>query len=133
MFSSKPLPSAVSKIQQQRAELRDDRRTKAEIRALHGHRCAVCRRKGSLEVHEEKRRGAGGLVSLQNSYPACVPPTGACHRLLQTRHVLAEMADGAEVFDAQRPLRFLMPQRVADVVFPNGQIPAHVHVVPEGV
>lgn len=133
MRLAKPLPRAALKLAKRRQAQKDDRAVKATIRAFHGHRCAVCRKRGSLEVHEQKRRGAGGVVSLENSYPVCVLPTGACHDLLQSRHIEAEMADGAEAFDARRPLKFTMGQRVADLVFPSGQIPAHVHVIPEGV
>jgi hypothetical protein len=128
----KPLPRAVRKLQAARADVRDDRKVKAEIRAFHGHRCCVCLKKGSLEVHEEKRRGAGGPVSLRNSYTACVLPTGACHHLLQYRHIYAERVDGEEPFDATMPLRFTMSRSVADAVFPSGHVPRHVHVLPEG-
>jgi hypothetical protein len=131
-YLSKPLPRAALKLEKRRLSRKDDRAIKAEIRAYHGHRCKVCRKRGNLEVHEEKRRGAGGLVSLVNSYPVCVLPTGACHDLLQSRHIEAEMADGSETFDARKPLRFVMGQRVADIVFPSGRIPEHVTVIPEG-
>jgi len=126
----KPLPRAVEKVQTAKQELRDDRASRHEVRVYHGFRCNVCLRKGAIEVHERKRRGAGGLVSLKNSFLACVPPTGACHRLLQVREIQDEMADGSEDFDARKPIRFVMSQRVADVVFPHGRIPTHIHVQP---
>ena len=128
----KPLPRAVEKVRQAKADQKDDRVRKHVIREFHNFRCCVCGKKGSIEVHEEKRRGAGGEVSLKNSYLACVPKTGACHRLLQDRFIYAEMADGSDQFDATKPLRFTMSQRVADAVFPHGQLPKHVHVIPEG-
>jgi hypothetical protein len=128
----KPLPRAVQKIKAHKDERKDDRVRKHVIRAFHEFRCSVCGKKGSIEVHEEKRRGAGGEVTLVNSYLACVPPTGACHALLQDRFIYAEMADGSEDFDARKPMRFSMSQRVADAVFPQGRIPAHCHVIPEG-
>lgn len=130
MMFPKPLPRAVEKVKAHKADQKDDRVRKHVVRTYHGFRCCVCGKKGSIEVHEEKRRGAGGEVSLQNSYLACVPPTGACHALLQNRHICAE-TDGPE-FDATRNLRFSMSQRVADAVFPHGQLPKHVHVIPDG-
>ena len=133
MMFPKPLPRAVEKVQNHREDRKYDRVNKHAIRVYHAFRCSVCGKKGAIEVHEEKRRGAGGVVSLSNSYLACVPPTGACHRLLQTRAIQAEMLDGSDVFDARKPILFTMSQRVADVVFPRGPIPKHVHVLREGV
>lgn len=129
----KPLPRAVAKARKARMESNDDRKSKAEIRAFHGHRCTCCLRKGSLEVHEEKRRGAGGIVSLQNSYLACVPPTGACHALLQRRFISCERKDSQEPFDAREPLLFTMSARVLNEAFPGWTPLPHWHVIPEGI
>ena len=128
MLSTKPLPRSLLRRADLRAKQRDDEAIKAQVRARDKHRCRVCGRK-PVDVHEEKRRGAGGSVSLVNSFAA----DRACHDLLQGRHMYAEMADGSEKFDANRNLRFVTSQRVADLLWANGQIPKHVHVLPEGV
>src|SRR5438876_19155 len=113
----KPLPRAAEKLLKDREARVDDRASKHAIRVYHGFRCCVCLKKGTIEVHEQHRRGAGGVVSLSNSFLACAPPTGACHRLLQVRDIEAEMRDGSPIFDARNPLKFSMGQRIADIVF----------------
>jgi hypothetical protein len=129
----KPLPRATSKVARVKRAVSEDKKAKAEIREFHGQRCTCCQRKGYLEVHEEKRRGAGGVVSLQNSYLACVPPTGSCHALLQQRHIYAERKDGREPFDATKPLRFTMSRRVLNQVFGGWTPLKHWHVLPDGL
>lgn len=127
MLSTKPLPRSLLRRADLRAKQRYDESIKAQVRARDKHKCRVCGRK-PVDVHEEKRRGAGGSISLVNSYAA----DRACHDLLQYRHMYAEMADGSDKFDANKPLRFVTSQKVADLLWANGQVPSHVHVVPGG-
>jgi hypothetical protein len=127
MLSSKPLPRSALKFAAKRQAQRDDRAIKAQIKARDQYRCRVTGSRDVLDVHEEKRRGAGGKVSLANSYTV----TRVAHDLLQSRHIVAEQ-DG-ETFDANLPIRFVTSQKVADLLFPSGRIPPQVHVIPEGV
>src|SRR5690606_24714483 len=127
MLSTKPLPRSLRKLAAKRDAAKAEREVKAAVKARDGFRCRVCLRKGPVDCHEEKRRGAGGNVSLANSYAVC----RICHDLLQSRHIAAEQ--DRELFDASQPIRFLTTRQVADLVWPSGNIPAHVHVIPEGV
>jgi hypothetical protein len=127
MLSTKPLPRRLVKLAEKRQAQKDDRAIKADVRARDKFRCRVTGSREALDVHEEKRRGAGGKVSLQNSYTV----TRVAHDLLQSRHIVAEQ-DG-ETFDANLPIRFVTSQKVADLLFPSGRIPPQVHVIPEGV
>lgn len=125
----KPLPRQVAKRAKNRQRVRDDDRARNEVRRHWKFRCRVCGRRTGI-VHEHKRRGAGGVVSLQNSFLACdVPNDGICHPLLQGRHIMPVMADGSEVFDAREPLIFEMPESVAALVFEDNPIPPHVRIV----
>jgi len=125
----KPLPVAAVRLTKGRAELRDDRREKAAVKTRDSYRCRLCKRKDGVDCHEHIRRGAGGQVELRNSFTLC----RACHALVQTRHVGVEMSDGSADFDASQPLLFTMTLKVADLLFPRGDIPLHVHIIREGV
>lgn len=106
-----------------------EERMRGEIRRRDGYRCRVCGRPTKV-VHEEKRRGAGGLVSQENSYCACdVLDGGVCHPLLQTRRIYAVMASGAEDFDAREDLVFEMSEGIAERAFEGRPRPAHVRIV----
>ena len=118
----KPMPKLLDKRQEQREARRVDRVLKADIKARDGHKCRCCGRRDHLEVHERKTRGAGGVVSRQNSLTVCA----ACHRLAQQYRILIE----GQTCDGK--LTFSMSQRIADAVFPHGQIPPQVHIIPEG-
>jgi hypothetical protein len=123
------LPHAITRRRRQRQETREDRRARDEIRQLDQFRCRVCGRRTSV-VHEEKRRGAGGPVSPENSYLACDLDTGGvCHPLLQNRHIYAVMANGADAFDAREDLVFEMTEKVAAIAFEGRERPAHVRIV----
>lgn len=125
----KPLPHKVTKRADQRQASRDDNEARKEIRALDGHRCRVCGRKTNV-VHEQKRRGAGGKVSPDNSYLACdVIDGGVCHPLLQRYRIYARMASGAEEFNAREDLVFEMTQKIAELVFERRALTAHVRIV----
>lgn len=81
-------------------------------------------------MHEHKTRGAGGRVSLPNSFCACdAGDGGLCHPLLQRDDILPVMADGSEAFNATEALEFEMTDRVAAKVFPDGRILARVRIV----
>ena len=125
----KPLPRAVDRRQQKRDDEREDRRARIEVRKHGRYRCRVSGRKTSV-VHEEKRRGAGGRVSLENSYLACdVDDGGLCHPLLQRRLMYAVMANGSEHFDAREDLVFEMTEKIAQLAFEHRPRPAHVRIV----
>lgn len=124
----KPLPRAYTKLLRQRQDRREVEAIKREIRARDHHECRCCNRRNPLEVHEHKRRGAGGDVSLVNSFTLC----RACHSLIQTRHIQVEMADGLTTFDANFPLRFLVPKDIAKTLLPV-YVPAQVTVVDDEI
>lgn len=125
----KPLPRAIEKLRKQKTTSRDDERARNKVRAHWREKCRVCGRRTRV-VHEEKRRGAGGPVSLANSYLACdVINGGACHPLLQNRFIYARMANGADEFDAQEDLVFEMTEKIAVIVFDKRARPAHVRIV----
>ncbi len=77
----KPLPRSLLKRQQAREALRDDRKAKAEVKAADGYRCRCCGSKDGVDCHEHKRRGAGGAITLANSYALC----RVCHDLMTRR------------------------------------------------
>jgi hypothetical protein len=107
----------------------EERRAREAVRRSDARRCRVCYRR-SASVHEEKRRGAGGRVTLANSFVACeVSDGGGCHPLLQARLIRAVMADGSEEFNARGSLEFEMTKAIANRVFPGGVCPAHVRIV----
>lgn len=125
----KPLPRQVDQRMRNRDLAREDHRARQQVRQFWKYRCRVCGRKTGV-VHEDKRRGAGGVVSLQNSFLACdVPNDGVCHGLLGTRHITPVMANGAEVFDAREELVFEMTEDVAAIVFEKRPRPAHIRIV----
>ncbi len=129
MGFQKPLPRAVDRVRKRRRGDRDDERARQEVRQHWRFRCRVCGRKTSV-VHENKRRGAGGRVSLANSFLACdVDDGGTCHPLLQGRFIYPVMASGSEVFDAREELVFEMTEKVAQIVFERRPRPAHVRIV----
>lgn len=81
-------------------------------------------------MHENKRRGAGGQVSLENSFQACdVLDGGLCHPLLGTRRIEPVMANGAEEFDANEDLVFEMTAATAQRVFGDRYRPVRVRLV----
>jgi len=126
----KPLPRAVDKRAKRRTAAAADQRARKAVREHWRYRCRVCGRRTSV-VHEQKRRGAGGLVSLQNSYLACsVDDGGVCHDLLQLYRIVAVMASDRDApFDASEDLVFEMPEAIAELVFENRPRPAHVRIV----
>ena len=119
----KPTPHILTKMLRQRQDRREDEAIKREIRVRDHHTCRCCNRDGR-EVHEHKRRGAGGVVSLTNSMTLCK----VCHSLIGDRYIQVEMADGLKTFDANFPLRFLVPKDIAKTLLPK-YIPAQVTVI----
>ena len=112
-----------------RAREREEDIARAQVRLFWNFRCRVCGRQTST-VHEHKRRGAGGKVSLTNSFLACdLQDGGVCHPLLQDRYVNPRMANGAETFDASAGLIFEMNWRAAKLIFGSRSLPAHVRIV----
>lgn len=128
----KPLPRAVKKRQAKRDAAAADERARKAVRAHWHYRCRVCGRRTSV-VHEEKRRGAGGAVSLANSYLACdVDDNGVYHPLLQQYRIYAVMASDRDTpFDASEDLVFEMSEAIATIVFERRPRPAHVRIVQE--
>jgi len=123
----KPLPRKVQKRSKRRVEKRDDEAARKKVREYWGFKCCVCKRKTST-VHEEKRRGAGGEVSLRNSYLACDEiDGGVCHPLLQSRDIYAVCP--GEIFDARKIERFEMTKAIAALVFERRARPASVRIV----
>ena len=57
------------------------RAAKAAVKSRDGDICRRCGIDYGLDVHELKRRGAGGRVSTENSVTLC----RRCHRLIQDR------------------------------------------------
>jgi hypothetical protein len=129
MPSLKPLPRQVDRRHKHRHDHRADEAARREVRKHWKFRCRICGRKTSV-VHEHKRRGAGGEVSLQNSYLACDESDGGlCHPLAQSRHIQPVMVNCADVFDAREDLVFEMTAKVAQLVFERRSLPAHVRIV----
>lgn len=128
MRHDKPLPRAFTQRIKQRADRRSEKVIKRQVKQRDHFACRCCNRKDQLDTHEHKRRGAGGEVSLTNSFTLCRP----CHSLIQTRHIQVEMADGLTTFDANFPLRFLVPRGIADVLLPK-YIPAQVTVIEDEI
>jgi hypothetical protein len=123
----KPLPRAIGRRVKSRMDAFEDERRRNEVRVLHGRRCLVCGRKTNV-VHEHKRRGAGGEVSLTNSFLACDEADGGvCHPLLGTRHIMPICP--VEPFDAREPLLFEMTEDVAKLVFERRSLPSHIRLV----
>jgi hypothetical protein len=124
----KPLPRSLARRVAIRQELMDDRKAKALVKVLDQYTCRCCGKKDGVDCHEHQRRGSGGFVTPTNSYCLC----RVCHDLIGPRLIGVEMADGSEPFDARQPLLFTMPDRIARLLFPTGQIPPQVHVLPAG-
>jgi hypothetical protein len=125
----KPLPVAVDRRQERRQLDAKDERARTRVRQEDQYRCRLCGRPTRV-VHEQERRGAGGTVSLENSYLACdVFEGGLCHVLLQRYLITARMGNGSEVFDAREDLVFEMPEKIARLVFETRPRPPHVRIV----
>lgn len=107
-----------------------DQAARQAVRARDRYLCRLCGRKTRV-VHEHKRRGAGGKVTLQNSFCLCsVEDGGLCHDLVGMRWVYPVMVDGAEIFDASRAIMFHLSRSTATRIFgASGSIPAHVLIV----
>ena len=120
---------AIDKVAKKRQAKRDDKRDRDEVRQRDRYRCRLCGRRTST-VHEDKRRGAGGTVSLKNSLLLCdAYEGGLCHPLTGTRWITPVMANGAEEFDANGDLVFEMTEATAKKVFEHRARPAHVRIV----
>ncbi len=125
----KPLPHAVDKRQQKQDDRRAEEAVRREVRRLDQHRCRVCGRRSNC-VHEDLPRGAGGAVSLENSFVACfLPDGGLCHTLLQRHQITPVMADGSEPFNARAELLFEMTERIAEIAFEHRPRPAHIRIL----
>ena len=132
MIFQKPTPHILTKLLKQRQNRRQVEAVKRQVRARDHFMCRCCNRKDQLDTHEHKRRGAGGEVSLENSFTAC----RICHSLIQSRHieVIARSAyvvglDAQEAFfNANEPIQFLVPKAIADVLF-SRYIPSQVTVL----
>ncbi len=124
----KPLPHKVTKRAKNRADLKADEAARQEVRKEDRYRCRVCERKTHV-VHEHKRRGAGGVVSLQNSFLACDEiDGGVCHPLLQSRHITPICP--VDPFDAREDLVFEMTEKVAAIVFERRTRTDQVRILP---
>jgi hypothetical protein len=120
---------AIDKVSKKRQAARDDKRDRDKVRQRDGYRCRLCGRRTST-VHEDKRRGAGGKVSLTNSLLLCdVHDGGLCHPLTGMRWIEPVMANGAEEFDANEDLVFEMTESTARRAFDNRPRPAHVRIL----
>ncbi len=124
----KPLPRAVEVLRKRDRDAGAEERARGKVRKRDQYRCRVCWRPTKV-VHEDKRRGAGGKVSLQNSFCACdVLDGGLCHPLLQGYRIDPVMASGAEAFNATEDLVFEMTELIAALVFKDRPRPAHVRI-----
>lgn len=115
----KPYPKGFDRLQAKREADKADRALKAEIKQRDGYQCRCCGRKDSLEVHERKTRGAGGIVSRENSLTLC----RLCHQLAQQYRIEidGDSCDG--------PLKFYMSFHVSELVFRHrGVMPLHCYL-----
>lgn len=120
---------AIDKRARKQAAEREDKRARDKVRKRDGYRCRLCGRRTST-VHEDKRRGAGGVVSLTNSLLLCdVYDGGLCHPLAGTHWIEPVMANKAEEFDANEDLVFEMTEATARRAFEHRPRPAHVRIV----
>lgn len=129
------LPRALDKRRDKARELRDEIAIKRAIKEQAHWKCVVCGRR-CTEGHEVRPKSLGGEVAPHNTIPVCAAPRGVCHQLLQHWIVLVENVEpipGALWPDCTKPLRFIVPAKHQDLIFPHGNIPAHVFIVPEGV
>ena len=126
----KPLPRKVEKLLKQKAEKRDDGKERDEIRKFYKRRCCVCGRKTNT-VHENKRRGAGGLVDLSNSFLACdIVDGGVCHPLLQARQIepLVNRVPLTLGGDVRAITGFRMNSRTHRLAFSHRSTPTHIEI-----
>lgn len=121
---------ALNKVAKARQTRAADEQARKAVRYRDHYTCRLCGRKTSV-VHEHKRRGAGGKVTLQNSFCLCsVEDGGLCHDLVGTRWVYPVMVDGAETFDASRVIVFHLSRSTATRIFGTlRSIPSHVLIV----
>lgn len=121
---------ALDKAAKARQTRAANEKARQAVRSRDRYTCRLCGRKTSV-VHEHKRRGAGGKVTLQNSFCLCSGEnSGLCHDLVGTRWVYPVMVDGAEIFDASRAIVFHLSRSTATRIFgASGSIPAHVLIV----
>lgn len=126
----KPLPQRVARFKKRLEKDRAVQRIKTRVRKRDSYTCRVCGR-ATFVVHEHQPRGAGGKVSLQNSFCSCdVPDGGLCHVLLQRHRITPVLARGRELpFDANESLVFEMTEEIAAMVFRSRRRPAHVTVL----
>lgn len=130
-YGASGLPYKLQKRRDKTQELRDEIAIKRAIKEKAHWKCIVCRRR-CLDGHEVRPKSLGGIVCEANTIPAC----RICHELMQHGIVLVENVtpvEGALWPDCTQPLRFIVPAKVRDLIFPHGNIPASVFVVPEGV
>lgn len=82
------------------------RKVKATVRCRDGHACRCCGKgtydEHALDVHELKRRGAGGKVSRENSVTLC----RRCHDLVGARliRVIGDNCDEELLFEMKQRL-----------------------------
>lgn len=129
------LPRKLEKRRDKGQELRDEIAIKRAIKERAHWTCIVCGRKAT-DGHEVRPKSLGGIVCPENTIPVCRAPQGVCHELLQAWIVLVENVDpipDALWPDCTKPLRFIVPAKHQDLIFPHGRIPTHVHITPEGV
>jgi hypothetical protein len=123
----KPLPYAVTRLKKEKRTAADDERARTKIRKLDSYTCRVCGRR-TMVVHEHKRRGAGGVVSAENSFCACdVLDGGLCHPLLQARSI--HPVCPVDPFNAREALVFEMTRKIADEAFHDRPVTPHVRIV----
>lgn len=134
-YGPSSLPHKLDKRRDKAQEVRDEIAIKRAIKEQAHWKCIVCGRRAT-DGHEVKPKSYGGLVCPENTIPVCAAPLGVCHELLQRWIVLVENVNpikGALWPDCTKPLRFIVPAKHRDLIFPHGNIPKHVFVVPEGV
>jgi hypothetical protein len=126
----KPLPHKVTKVRQGKVDKVADEQAREEIRILYKRRCQVCGRKTNT-VHEHKRRGAGGIVCVENSFTACdLIDGGMCHPLLQARQIvpLVDREPLVEGDDVRATTGFRMNTPVHKLVFAHRAQPTHIDI-----
>lgn len=121
----KPLPRVFDKRQAKAEERRSLRAAYAEADRLAGHRCECCGRKSDLEHHHVIPRSLGGTHVVSNIAVLC----RYCHALVQRHYADMERTPAG----SPTRWRFSMSAKSADLIFSQRPIPAHVHVIPEGV
>lgn len=124
------VPHKVKKLLRGKVDKRQDEKDRDVIRDWYKRRCFVCGRK-STTVHEHKRRGAGGVVSLTNSFVGCdVSEGGMCHPLLQARQIVPLV--GSEPLEIGGDVRtitgFRMTEKTHRLVFSHRSVPSHIEI-----